>query len=60
MKYILFTTIALILMLPYVSHAVVIRHDVDDAKYLADVIDFPALATFYIDGAHGTLIHPTG
>jgi len=40
------------------SHAIVIRHDVDETKYQASVNSFPALATFYIDGAHGTLIHP--
>jgi secreted trypsin-like serine protease len=40
------------------AEAIVIRHDVDDAQYLAKPADFPALATFYIDGAHGTLIEP--
>lgn len=40
------------------TNAIVIRHDVDDTKYIAGVADFPALATFYVDGAHGTLIHP--
>jgi hypothetical protein len=40
------------------SNAIVIRHDVADSKYSANVNDFPALATFYVDGAHGTLIHP--
>lgn len=38
--------------------AIVVRHDVDAQKYLADASDFPALATFYIDGAHGVLIKP--
>ncbi|RYV01660.1 peptidase S1 [Shewanella sp. OPT22] len=38
--------------------AIVIRDDVADKKYLADSNDFKALATFYIDGAHGTLIKP--
>lgn len=38
--------------------AIVIRHDVDDKKYRADPADFPPLATFYVDGAHGTLIQP--
>lgn len=40
------------------ASAIVIRHDVDDKKYLADPADFPPLATFYVDGAHGTLIKP--
>lgn len=43
---------------PFFANGIVIRHDVDDAKYLAKQQDFPPLATFYIDGAHGTLIKP--
>ena len=45
----------------FISHSaysIVIRHDVPDQRYHAEVADFPALATFYIDGAHGTLITP--
>ena len=38
--------------------AIVIRHDKADQLYLATTKDFPPLATFYIDGAHGTLIRP--
>jgi hypothetical protein len=38
--------------------AIVIRHDKADQLYLATSKDFPPLATFYIDGAHGTLIRP--
>jgi len=40
------------------ASAIVIRHDVDDKKYLAYPADFAALATLYVDGAHGTLIKP--
>ena len=43
-------------LLAFHSQAIVIRHDVADEKYRANVGDFPPLATFYIDGAHGTLI----
>jgi len=42
----------------FFANAIVIRHDVADKKYLAKNGDFPPLATFYIDGAHGTLINP--
>ncbi len=49
--------ISLLLSVP--SFAIVIRHDVEDAKYHAKPSDFPALATFYVDGAHGTLIKPS-
>ena len=38
--------------------AIVVRHDIDDEKYLASHDDFKPLATFYVDGAHGTLIKP--
>ena len=38
--------------------AIVIRHDVEDKKYLANPADFAPLATLYVDGAHGTLIKP--
>jgi hypothetical protein len=40
------------------SNGIVIRHDVADKKYHATVDDFPPLATFYVDGAHGSLIAP--
>jgi secreted trypsin-like serine protease len=40
------------------TNAIVIRHDVADTNYIAKATDFPALATFYVDGAHGTLIDP--
>ena len=40
------------------ASAIVVRHDVDDKKYLADSADFAPLATLYVDGAHGTLIKP--
>ncbi len=40
------------------SEAIVIRHDVPDKHYLATHADYPALATFYVDGAHGSLIAP--
>lgn len=39
-------------------HAIVTRHDVSDDKYIAKIAFFPPLATFYIDGAHGSLITP--
>ena len=56
MKHLLF--IITCYFISYSCNAIVIRHDVQDTKYLASITDFPALATFYIDGAHGTLIHP--
>lgn len=40
------------------SSAIVIRHDVEDKHYRAEVKDFPPLATLYTVGAHGTLIAP--
>lgn len=39
--------------------AIVLRHDVAPQKYAASLDDFPALAQFYIDGAHGALVAPT-
>ncbi|KZN44103.1 hypothetical protein N474_23540 [Pseudoalteromonas luteoviolacea CPMOR-2] len=39
-------------------HAIVTRHDVAPDRYLANSKDFVPLATFYVDGAHGTLIAP--
>ncbi|MFT5294572.1 MAG: hypothetical protein ACI9YH_000578 [Colwellia sp.] len=41
------------------AQAIVIRHDVDDKKYLATTKDFPPLATLYSIGVHGTLIAPS-
>lgn len=55
MKYL---TLFITLIFSVSSSAIVIRHDIDSNKYLATNADFPALATFYIDGAHGTLINP--
>jgi hypothetical protein len=40
------------------ASAIVMRHDVPEARYRATEADFPPLATFYRVGAHGTLIHP--
>ncbi|GFD88353.1 hypothetical protein KUL152_05790 [Tenacibaculum sp. KUL152] len=40
------------------THAIVIRHDKPASEYLANVNDFPPLATFYNIGVHGTLIAP--
>lgn len=40
------------------AEAIVIRHDVEDTQYRATLSDYPALATFYVDGAHGSLIAP--
>lgn len=50
--------ISVLLSVSFSAPAIVIRHDVDDDKYLAVAEDFEPLATFYIDGAHGTLIKP--
>ncbi|MFT2089790.1 trypsin-like serine protease [Paraglaciecola sp. 2405UD69-4] len=41
------------------TSAIVLRHDVPKNKYAASWQDFPALAQFYIDGAHGVLVEPT-
>jgi len=49
---------ALLPLLTLPAAAIVMRHDVDPAQYLARPADFPPLATFYRVGAHGTLIHP--
>ncbi|WP_448566120.1 trypsin-like serine protease [Thalassotalea ganghwensis] len=56
MKYLLL--LFLFQLVSFSTQAIVIRHDVQDSKYRATKNDFPALATFYNDGAHGTLIHP--
>ncbi|KZN34560.1 hypothetical protein N480_21280 [Pseudoalteromonas luteoviolacea S2607] len=50
--------IALLYVFSASAHAIVIRHDVDPTQYLAKSTDFSPLATFYFDGAHGTLINP--
>lgn len=47
------------LLLSFDISAIVIRHDVEPEKYDANWEDFPPLAQFYIDGAHGSLIAPT-
>jgi hypothetical protein len=47
-----------LLALSLPAAAIVMRHDVDEARYLASPADFPPLATFYRIGAHGSLIHP--
>lgn len=46
------------LLLPLCANSIVMRHDVDQKRYLASWADFPALAQFYVDGAHGALIAP--
>jgi hypothetical protein len=48
----------LTISLPFLANGIVIRHDVEDAKYIANQQDYPPLVTFYVDGAHGTLIKP--
>lgn len=48
----------LLLTLPFSATSIVIRHDVDDSKYLASISDFPPLVTLYRIGVHGTLIAP--
>ncbi|GAA0858167.1 hypothetical protein GCM10009114_26740 [Aliiglaciecola litoralis] len=45
-------------MLTTPASAIVIRHDKPAEQYLASKPDFPALATFYNIGVHGTLIAP--
>ena len=40
------------------ANSIVIRHDVEENKYHASMADFPALATLYKIGVHGTLIDP--
>lgn len=45
-------------MLTFPASAIVIRHDQPAEQYLASKADFPALATFYNIGVHGTLIAP--
>lgn len=51
-------TAALVSSISLSASAIVIRHDVAPEKYAATLHDFPPLAQFYIDGAHGTLIAP--
>lgn len=50
---------AFILFVSLSASSVVMRHDVEPKKYDATWHDFPALAQFYVDGAHGSLIAPT-
>lgn len=45
--------------LTFSAHAIVIRHDVPDEGYKVPKNTIPQLATFYFDGAHGTLIEPS-
>ena len=45
-------------MMSFSANSIVIRHDVDDQKYAAQIADFPPLATLYSIGVHGTLIDP--
>ncbi|GAC14747.1 S1 family peptidase [Aliiglaciecola lipolytica] len=40
------------------ASGIVVRHDKPAENYLADLNDFPPLATFYNIGVHGTLIEP--
>jgi len=47
-----------LLMFACASSAIVIRHDVADEQYAANLDDFPPLATLYNIGVHGTLIAP--
>ena len=54
-----FITLAIAIFNVFTSQAIVIRHDVDEKKYMASWQDFPPLAQFYIDGAHGILIEPS-
>ncbi|WP_100642631.1 S1 family peptidase [Alteromonas facilis] len=54
----MFRILLLLITLPLPSYAIIIRHDVPDEQYRATINDFPALATLYVDGAHGTLIAP--
>ena len=55
MKYLL----TLLLSISVCAEAIIIRHDVADAQYKVPSTELPQLATFYFDGAHGTLIAPT-
>ncbi|MDT0595454.1 S1 family peptidase [Glaciecola petra] len=45
-------------IIPLISPAIIIRHDISAEKYDASASDFPPLATLYSIGVHGTLIHP--
>ncbi|TNE57397.1 MAG: trypsin-like serine protease [Alphaproteobacteria bacterium] len=47
-----------VILIANMSEAVVRRDDVEGSKYLAKPDEFPPLATFYVDGAHGTLVKP--
>ena len=50
--------VSILMFLSLSVSAIVVRHDIDNEKYLATTDDFNPLATFYVDGAHGTLIKP--
>lgn len=50
-------TVFLMALIALPAHAVVIRHDVDDANYRIETSDFPALVDIPGSG-HGTLIAP--
>lgn len=50
--------VSILMFLSLSVSAIVVRHDIDNEKYLASPDDFNPLATFYVDGAHGTLIKP--
>ncbi len=52
-----FAWLLLLLAVPFSATAVVIRHDVDDAKYRIPASDFPALVDMPGEG-HGVLIAP--
>ena len=52
------TFISSLFITSFDNQAIVIRHDVSDEKYHADISAFPPLATLYKIGVHGTLIHP--
>jgi hypothetical protein len=47
----------LLLCLSFPAHAIVIRHDVDDARYRVESTEFPALADIPGEG-HGVLVAP--
>ncbi|KTF15185.1 trypsin-like serine protease [Pseudoalteromonas sp. H105] len=50
-----FTTL---LIMSFYSNAIVIKHDKNDFNYKTNINEFPPLATFYVGGAHGSLIAP--
>ena len=50
------TAVFIWMQLIRLAAAIVLHHDVDEARYLASAADFPPLATLCRMGAHGTLI----